>query len=219
MFVINFSQNGWVRTDPFVQTKCNCKVVIFFFILATAEQMLNSGLLGYWCVDVKLTFLPSGNNAGLKGSSMLARRIVIICSGVLVSPWIIKLTGPLCFESLMSRGGNYFKSWLGPWLVNTCRLCQITNTCLSSRGDGSGSGGRARVSFSAHQGAYLRRTDSAADSTGPGRCTCIHRHITPPAKVPEKISDESRDHQKNLGNLSPVFGHRPGLKWFPLVWR
>lgn len=69
-----------------VQTKCNCKVVIFFFILVTAKQMLNSGLLGYWCVDVKLTFLPSGNNVGLKGSSMLAPRLVIICSGALVSP-------------------------------------------------------------------------------------------------------------------------------------
>ena len=56
-----------------VQTKCSCKVVIFFFILATAEQMLNSGLLGYWCVDVKLTFLPSGNNVGLKGSSICQR--------------------------------------------------------------------------------------------------------------------------------------------------
>lgn len=75
-----------MRTDPLVQTKCNCKVVIFFFILATAEQMLNSGSLGYWCVDVKLTFLPSGNNIGLKDSSMLARGIVIICSGALVSP-------------------------------------------------------------------------------------------------------------------------------------
>lgn len=77
---------------------------------------------------------------------------------------------------------------------------------------GTGVVAEARVSFSAHQGAHLRRTDSTADSTGLGRCTHIHRHITPPAKVLEKISDESRDNQKNLGNLYPVFGHRPGLK-------
>ena len=43
---------------------------MILFTLPTVEKMLNSGLLGYWCIDLKLTPPhPPGNNTGLKGSS------------------------------------------------------------------------------------------------------------------------------------------------------